>query len=281
MTGASTFLVGSASKYAKSEYGATNIKYDEQIIRDLAWRPSLHFKRDKFITTAMEASETPYPMILRLRRADIVTLQFPIEAYSVCAAEAYDSEGGRREAKELQAHGFGLIVVDAKGAAETVITAIPLVQHVPDAECRALCVGLPKKLRLYCEKAFRTYKSNPSMGVTEISQGVEAVVVEAAGGLAKKKLLGVANPAGLALAKVLDEMWRASACQAVRGEIGGARNYVAKYRNVASHIPKNRKEALRKYVDCRNGFCEGVRKIVEWREGMGKIGISVTGKGLP
>ncbi|MFF0950578.1 hypothetical protein ACFYE9_23790 [Rhizobium leguminosarum] len=268
------FLREAARKFFANAYQNPTIHVASEIDPKLSWKPSLHFKINEHLMVIAEVSETPYPMIFGLRRSDVLQVEIPISIYCVCPEEAYLAD--QASAKRLMAHGFGLLTVGADGTVQKRSNCIPLVQQISDLEFKAEISGLPAKCRQRIAEAFERYTHNAPSGVSDITEIVEGFILKAGKDAAKKGWIKAAEAKPGAPAATLAAMAQAPQFGAAMAAIGGAQSYISLYRNTAHHFPKNKKQAHRKYRDCRHAFLDGIKKIQHFREAMKNAGLSGT-----
>ena len=127
---------------------------------------------------------------------------------------------------------------------------------------------------LSLKEAFESYKQNPGSGVKTLSEIVEGLVINSAKKMAAKSWISKGAVKGN-IVDILDEMANAKSCKNALAAIGGARSYISEYRNTSHHIPKNKKQAYKKYQDCLHGFREGIKKIQSFRDALKNIGINI------
>lgn len=275
LTTSEQFLVKAAAKYFNNIYENPSMYFSQEIDPTLGWQPSLYFKANDYLTIAAEASETPYPAIFRLRHADIVNVNMPISIYCICPEEAYLNESMQRDVMDLESHGYGLLTVNSTGTVNKRVNCIPLIQHLSEPEFTAEIKALPKKIRLRLKDAFESYKHNPGSGVKDLSEVIEALILDAGKKAAKKCWITKGAVKG-SLATLLDEMTAAKQCHKAKAAIGGARSYIYDYRNTSHHIPRNKKQAYKKYNDCLHAFRDGIKRIQSFRDAFKNIGINVS-----
>jgi hypothetical protein len=102
----------------------------------------------------------------------------------------------------------------------------------------------------------------------------EGMVLKAGRDAAKKKIIKTSEAKPGAPAKTLEALLNTPQCRNAAAAIGGAQSYISMYRNTAHHFPKNKKQALKKYRDCRHGFLDGLKKVQQFREAMKNSGLS-------
>ena len=88
ITSASDFLRDAVKNYLNESYDKPPIKEDEEIDSELGWVPTLSCPINNHIMV-IEASEKVYPLIFRMRHAEMAQVQIPMAVYCVCPEEAY------------------------------------------------------------------------------------------------------------------------------------------------------------------------------------------------
>jgi len=269
-----TFLVAAAKAFFVEQYENPTIRENDSIHKDLGWKPNLHFLANDHLIVAAEVSESPYPLILRMRHADLTNLPLPIAVYCICPEEAYLNVDVQADVRELQSHGFGLITVDQAGAATRRFPCIPLVQHIPEAEFRAEIEPLPKRLRVRLREAFEKYRTDPVSGLQDLSEVMEGLVQCAAKRAAARgwasESITAASPAD-----ILDELAAMKECKSARASIGGVRSFVKEHRNPSHHFPKDKAQAHQKYRSAQHGFREGLKQIRSFRSSFKALGVNI------
>jgi hypothetical protein len=267
-----TFLVEGAKSYFKSTFQSVPFHTNEVVDKSLNWVPSLHFKINEHLTIICEASESPYPLMFSMRRQDVLKLQMPISVYCVCPEEAYLAQ--QAEAKRLMNHGYGLLTVDAEGNVQRRSACIPLLQQITDEEFHADIRALPRKVRTRLAESFETYKHNAPSGSADIAEVMEGLILKAGREAANKKWISNSAAKPGAPAATLAAMHEAPQLQNALAAISAAHAYISMYRNVSHHFPKDKKQAAKKYRDCRHSYLEGLKKIAFVRESFVKVGLS-------
>jgi hypothetical protein len=275
LTTSAEFLTEAATQYFQDTFEPTSIAVNEAIDGALGWVPSLHFKPNSYLTVAAEVSETPYPVILRLRHADIMQIQHPISVYCVCPEEAFLKASNQQDVRKLETHGHGLLTVDATGQVTKRFNCVPLIQHISLQEVTQAISGLPKKIRLSVKEAHNIYRGNPGSGVKELSEILEALINNV-GKKAERHNWITHKQATGSLAALLDALDNCSHCYNAKAAIGAAKGYVSEVRNAAHHAPRSRRQAYIKYQDCAHSFREGMRRIQSFRSAMAKVGLSAS-----
>lgn len=264
------FIKQSIKQYLIATYSNPPVKCDEEVDPKLGWTPTLSCAVNNQLML-IEASEKPYPQVLRMRRAEMVEVPAPIAAYAACPEEAYAQN--LKEAGDLGLHGFGLFTVDADGNVTAKFPAIPIAQHIPESQFKADVDGLPALHKRRAKECFDLYKHNAPAGVANLAELVEALVMKAAKDAAKKNWITKAQSSG-ALASVLANLQGASQFNNADTVLGAAKMFVKRYRNPSHHVPKNKKDAYRKYRDCRHAFLDGLRNIRDFKDQMKSLGLS-------
>lgn len=264
------FIRSSVRQYLVSTYSNPPIKCDEEVDPKLGWTPTISCAVNKQLML-IEASETPYPEILRIRRAEMVEVPAPIAAYAACPEEAYAQN--QKDAAALALHGFGLFTVDASGNVTAKFPAIPIAQHIPESQFKDDVAELPAPHKRRAKECFDLYKHNAPAGVANLAEQLEALIMRAAKDAAKKGWITNAQANGN-LANVLISLQGATQFNSADTVIGAARVYVQRYRNPSHHVPKNKKQAHRKYRDCRHGFLDGLRNMQDFKDQMKSLGLS-------
>ncbi len=278
LTTGAEFLRESAKSYFQGVYGNPKMYSNCELHRDLMWTPSLRFLIHEQIHVFVEPSEnSPYPRILELKANEVRRFPSPIQIYSVCPAEILMGSAQMRDVKRLQEDGFGLLSVDANGVATRQFSTIPLIQIISDSEIKMYYSGLTPRMRQRVSEAFDDYRNKPVNGVRTLTEIVEGIVVQAGKDAVKKNFISASDISDRP-ASILDAMHNATQLQNARARIGGVRSYIAEYRNLSHHWPKNSKSAHKKYSDCRHAFLDGVKQLQRFREAMRHAGL--TG-GLP
>lgn len=270
ITSADEFLLEAVKAFLTRAYGSMPFKINSEIDSQLGWVPSLNCTTSSHVM-AIEASEKVYPLIFRLRRAEMAEVETPIAVYCVCPEEAYLSN--QRDAADLEKHGFGLFTVNSEGVATKKFAAIPIVQHITDSEYDSDVRRLPSKVKRMAKDSFDIYRGNSAAGVASISEVVEGLIMKAAKEACKRKWMSKSQSTG-ALAGVLVNMKGVSQFRNAEAALSGAQTFVSNYRNSSHHFPKNKKAAHRKYRDCRHGFLDGLRHLQTLSDTFKQVGLS-------
>jgi len=270
ISSATDFIRASVKQYLIATYSNPPVKCDEVVDQTLGWVPTLTCPVNNQLML-IEASEKPYPEILRMRRAEMVEVPAPIAAYAACPEEAYAQN--QKEAADLALHGFGLFTVDASGNVTAKFPAIPIAQHIPESQFKADIDGLPGLHKRKARECFDLYKHNAPAGVASLAEQVEGLIMRAGKDAAKKGWISNAE-AKDTLANVLVSLQGSGKFNNADTVLSAARMYVQRYRNVAHHVPKNKKQAYRKYRDCRHAFLDGLRTMRDFTDAMKALGLS-------
>jgi len=272
LTSGAGILADAAYEHLRQVYQGIRISRGASIDSKVNWAPTLSLKLNAHKVLLVEVSETPYPQIFRMRRQDIMNLEVPISVYAVCPEDAYLQQ--QALAKELIADGYGLFTVDLNGQVQKRSSATPLIQQIVEPEFRALVKSLPTPGRTRLAEAFEHYKDDPPLGVSDITEVAEGIVLRAGRDAVKKGWLVKASVRPGAPAETLKAMQAAAQFNNAAGAVGAVQGYISVYRNAAHHAPKNSKQASIKYRACRHAFLEGLHKIPEFRAAMRQLGLS-------
>lgn len=269
------FLAKAAAAYFKTQYQVQSIKRNLPVDRKLAWAPTLHFQLHQHLTVVCEASDSPYPAIVALRRGDLANLPLPVAVYCVCPEEEFLKSNQQANVRSLRNHGFGLLTADKNGTITERHSCVPVPQFISDEEFSTEIDSLKKaetgrRLRL----AFKTYNNNPGAGVQEVSEIVEGLINQMGDDAVGKGWLTSAQAKPGEVANIIDALSTVNHCNAIKASLGAARGYQAEYRNTSHHFPKSAQQAYKKYRHCRHGFIEGIRRIVSLTQDSRKVGLS-------
>ena len=248
------------------------MKFSAAISKNLGYTPAIQFKIHSHLTVLVEVSEIPYPAILALRRVDLEDLQIPISVYCACPEEAYLAD--QDEAKHLMNNGFGLITVSKDGRVQPRSSCIPLMQRIAKGEFKNEIKSLTPFIRRRLAEAFERYNANAPSGVVDVAEVLEGFILRAGRDAATKKWIDKDAAAPGQPAKTLDALQAASQFTGAMASIGSARGYIAEYRNTSHHFPKDKRQAARKYRECRHAFLDGLKRICSFRFSMKASGLS-------
>jgi hypothetical protein len=272
LTTGSEFLLAKTAQYFADHYHGPAIKYACEVDKGLSYSPSIQFQIHAHLTVLVEISETPYPAILSMRRTDIEDLQVPIAVFCACPEEAYLAD--QADAKRLITHGFGLITVAHDGQVQVRAHAIPLIQRISDNEFKAELKDLPPAIKRRLVESFDRYIHSPPTGVADVAEVLEGFILKAGKEAAKKGWIDAKFAKGQTPASTLDAMQAASQFGNSMAAIGSVRGYVAEYRNVSHHFPKNKEQAAKKYRECRHAFLDGLKRVNSFRASMKARGLT-------
>lgn len=233
----------------------------------------MHFAPTKYLIVAVEASEKPYPDILRIRYPDILNIHIPIAVYCCCPEEAYLKKEHQKDIKDLRAHGFGLLTVDEDGNVTERFDCIPLIQHISESEIEGEIKSLPKAIRLRFREAYKKYNGHPVSGLQDVTEIVEDIVYGAIQHAVKKKMLDDKVLKETSATKSVRNLFGAPPLENKHACQGGLTYFFSKYRNVAHHSPKSRKQAYEKFMNCREGFRAAITHSKEFCDALEDAGI--------
>ena len=270
ITSANDFLRDAAKNYLNESYDKPPIKENEDIDSELGWVPTLNCPINNHIIV-IEASEKVYPLIFRMRRAEMAQVQIPMAVYCVCPEEAYLQN--QKDAQDLEKHGFGLFTVNDKGQAIKKFSAIPIAQHITENDYNADVKRLPPKIKRMAKESFEVYRGNSPSGVASLSEIVEGMIIKAAKESAKKSWMSNADASG-SLASILIKMKDVATLKNANAALSSAQAFVSRYRNASHHFPPNKKKAHIKYRDCRHGFLDGLRHLQSLHDAIKAAGLS-------
>lgn len=249
-------VVAQASySFCRNRFGQTGAKCDEQIDNDIGWRPTFQMKSGVKLI-AVEVEDNLYPEILKIAAHDIGHSKKPIAVYQACSLEAYLLDNKQVRIMQLKKHGFGIITVDDQSNVTIQHKAVPLAQHISEDKFEGELKGLTPKMKVAFREAYSTYVTDPGQGLQAAGQIIEAMVLSLANS-AKKKGLAI-NPAN-AVARVIDDIYANPAFSQYRGAgLGGTRDFVREYRNIASHPANSATNAVTKMRKCQVGFLQAI-----------------------
>ena len=267
------FLRDAARVCFEDRYGHPVMHVDKQLSPKLEWIPALRFTIHRYINVFVEPSESgAYPRILEIKHAEVYNFPEPIAVYCVCPENAITTSAGQKDLRRLKSHGFGLVTVDPLGTAEVLFSAIPLVQSISDAEFKLQLRDLPRGIKQRASEAFVEYRNSPVSGVKILSELIEGMIIKAGQDAVKQNHIQPGKISHATPAYVLDALYQNFAD--ARAAIGGTRSYFRECRNLSHHWPKKKKDAYRKYADCRHQLLEGIRMARLFREAMKRVNLS-------
>ena len=252
-------LVAKAGQgYLTSRFGRAGLKLDEEIDPSIAWRPTIQLRPNRASIIAADVSDSLYPSALKIAALDVLRFDYPISMYLVCPLDVYLADKGQKVTGQLRRHGFGLLTVDDDKKVVSQSPCIPLAQFLAEEDIAPALTALPQKLRVAFRAALETYRTNEGQGLQQCGQVVEAIVRCLAKGAATVNV--ISPPAsGRPLAEVIDDMYATSVFKPHRAALGGARDFVREYRNIASHPADTPKRAIEKIRKCKAGVVDALR----------------------
>lgn len=242
--------------FCRARYGAAGLKVEEGIHNSIGWRPTYHLKPTKFRMIAVEVEDHLYPEGLKGAAHDLSHYDFPVLVYQACSLEAYQTDPRQERVAQLRKHGFGIITVDEAGNVVIQHHCVPLMQFISQDVFDKEITGLASKIKIALKDAYDTYGTNEGQGLQQVGQVVEAMVNSIA--KAAVRVGVVAIPQGVPLADMIDRLYATNVFQQHRAALGGAREFVKDFRNIASHAPKSASQAAEKIRKCRTGFLDGL-----------------------
>lgn len=248
-----------ALQFCKSRYGATGLKIEEGISSSIGWRPTFYLKPTKLRMVAVEVEDHLYPEVLKGAAHDLSHYDFPVSVYQACSLEAYQTDPKQERVANLRRHGFGIITVDEAGGVVIQHHCVPLMQFISQEVFDKEIAGLPSKIKVALKDAYDTYNMNEGQGLQQAGQLVEGMIVSIAVSAARAGV--IAAPGGAALADVIDRLYATNAFQTHRAALGGAREFVKDFRNIASHAPKSAAQVALKIRKCRIGFLDALTQV--------------------
>lgn len=247
-----------AVAYCKSKYGSNGLKTEVEIAAQVGWVPSFYLKPSKYRIVAFEVEDNLYPEALKIAAHDVSLYDgSPISVYQVCSLQTFQSDPKQAKINLLLQHGFGIITVDDDGHTKFQHKCIPLTQHISEEQLKSELSGLNHTIRVKFNEAHSTYLTNEGQGLQQAGQIVEGIISSIADQAAKKNVITLAEAAG-PLADAIDALYASNTFKNHRAALGGARDFVKEFRNVASHAPKNAKQAAEKIKKCKTGFLDGI-----------------------
>lgn len=243
--------------YLTDHFGRRGLKTNEQIHPDIHWNPSIQVRINGIIVVA-EVSDVLYPKIISESFAEIISHTEPISVYVICPLEVYAADAKQTLTARLAEFGIGIITVSDRGRATQQRPCGPLVQNISERELETKIRPLSPTLKRRFRNAHDTYRTNIGQGLQEAGQTVEALITTIADQCVVKGW-ATAPILRLSAAMMIDALWALPQLQNYHAQLGGARNFVANYRNVASHPQRTVAQFLAKIEGCKSGFLEGIR----------------------
>lgn len=255
------YLVEAAQEYFDRQYERPGIQVFTELDRNLEWRPSLHFKGPNHQIIAAEATEEPFPSIMKVWAQDVLQVYKPVSVYVICPENAVLAKSNQPHVRNLREYGFGLLTVNDELIVTQQFDCIPLILHIPEQEFFSAIRGITRKaVRLRVKDAFRRYQTGPRNAVQELRQLLEDLV----NGTVREAIDAGHLPAGVAdapLANKVDELQTTPGFTGSRAELAGVRHFIATYGNPASHAPRTATQAYQELEQCKVGFRTGVQIV--------------------
>jgi hypothetical protein len=167
-----------------------------------------------------------------------------------------------------------LLTVSADGSVQKRASCIPLVQQIPETAFKDGVRELPIKMRRRLAESFEHYQQDAVSGVRDITELMEGLVLKCGRDAVTKKWIQPNDAKPGYPAATLTALATTPQGKSIQPAIGGTQSYISEYRNTAHHFPKNRKQAHRKYRDCRHAFLDGIKRICAFRAALKNIGLS-------
>lgn len=249
-------------EYLKRHFGRNGLKQNQEIDPEIHWTPSYHVKVGGALIVAAEVSDELYPRIVKEALADIRQYDRPISIYVVCPLEVYTADVKQTIVSQLVKQGIGVITINDSGKAMLQHPCTPVVQNISEDELEGLIKPLTSKLKNKFRSVRETYQTNTGQGLQEAGQVVEAILKSVAESAGSRGWVS-SGIQGNQAAAIIDELWDSPQFTAHRAALGGARNFVKGYRNIASHPEKTSRELLDKINKCRKGILDAVRTANE------------------
>jgi hypothetical protein len=123
-------------------------------------------------------------------------------------------------------------------------------------------------------ESFERYNHNAPSGSADIAEVMEGLILRAGRDAAKKKWISASDAKPGAPASTLKAMQNATQLQNASAAIAAAQAYISMYRHLNHHFPKDKKQAAKKYRDCRHSYLEGLKKLSFIRDAFRKVGLS-------
>lgn len=274
LTSGAEFLQRATAEFIRDWKQSPKLRFDDQLKKGLEWRPSIIFSPDKVSKIAIELSDDkPYPLIFRMRRAELESLEEPVSIYCVCPESVFAD--GQKEANELRDHGFGLITIDENGRGRCVHSCIPFMNRILESDFKQEVKGLPLTFRRRCHQAYDTYRVDPVRGLSSLGEMVEGMINRAAREAIKKQIcvVGEVGPNKTAANK-LDGFLQSDKMIAARAALGSVRGFMRDARNVANHPQNTQKKYAERLRKSRVYFLSGIRIIDTFRTDLKKVNLT-------
>jgi hypothetical protein len=241
-------------KFFKNQFGGNGLRLGEEIDQSISWRPTFHVRYTRTLIVAAEVDEVLYPASLKIAAHGIMHYDFPVSAYLICPLEVFQSDPRQAQVNQLKKHGFGIITVDDTGLAVRQNACIPLAQHISDEELENHIRPLTSKLKVGFRSAHITFRVDAGQGLQKAGQMIEALVDN----ITEAAVRSGMTVSGRDAADKIDSLYGLKDFAHHRAALGGAREFMKKYRNVASHPSKTPRQAVEKLRGCRSGFLDAI-----------------------
>lgn len=222
----------SGLNFCKSRYGRNSLQINHEIHSSISWKPTFFLKPHPSLILAAEVDATLYPVILKIAAHDVRHYDFPIQVFIICPLEVYLADKKQATINLLKSHGFGIITVDEDGVATQQCPCIPLAQHISDQEVESEIRGLTPNIKVRFRSAHTIYQTNEGQGLQEAGQIVEAIINSMAKESVRASICGTSILKKTA-AGTIDALYALKDFKDHRAALGGARNFVKEYRNIA------------------------------------------------
>jgi hypothetical protein len=259
-----------ALAFCKKRYGANGLHIEEAVSPELGWLPTFFLRPAKALILAVEVDDNLFPEALKVAAYEVAKFDQPIVVYQACSLSAYQTDPKQGKISLLRKNGFGIITVDDDGTAVIQQPGVPLAQHISDAELESAISQLTPALKVDFKRAHDTYLANPTQGLQQVGQIVEALIGCIATHASKKGVITEAEAKG-DLADVIDLLYQKPAFRNHRAALGAARDFIKEYRNTVSHPQKTVAQTIEKIRKCRDGFLRGVGVVTKIRIAMQQL----------
>jgi len=269
------FVAQKSLLYCRTRYGANGLTLEKEIDKAIGWQPTFFLRPDRNLILAVEVDDNLYPEALKGAAYDIGNFDSPIAVYQACSLNAYQNDPKQLRVRLLRNHGFGIITVDANGDAVMQHPCIPLSQYISNDHLEKELGKLNHVLKVKFNGAHDTYLANPGQGLQQAGQIIEGLIYS----LAKRAAANGIIQAGVLkdpLADIIDALYGTQPFKPHRAALGGAREFVKEFRNVASHAPRNAKQAAEKIRRCKTGFMDAINVAAKLRAVFQALGYSIT-----
>lgn len=266
-----------ALKFFKKKHGANGLKIEQPFSAKVNWAPTFQLKSAAAELTLVEVYETLYPAIFKLSYASILTEEATraIKVYQACPLSSYRDSKHPELARQLKAHGFGLVTVDDDGNVDEQFPAAVIIHLVPKSKFDESVKNLPADVKSSLSKSFDVYNTDAKQGLQHSGQVVEALIHLIAEYSHKQGWL-TSYAARDNAADLIDKLYAAPAqkLSGQRASLGGARQFMKIDRNASSHPAKSKLQAKAKIMGIREGFEQSLRVCSELCKTRKHIGLT-------